>query len=103
MTASMPCETPICQSSRDTCRSIGKHKTKYACIVEADESLKIRLEGVPRRYHENHIAAKGMNSLSHHNLVRKFIPMPQARMKKPDAKAAVGKNWKTWRRYWPGS
>ena len=31
-----------------------------------------------------------MNSLSHYNLVHKFIPLPQA-MKIPDAKAAVDK------------
>ena len=35
-----------------------------------------------------------MNSLSHYNLVHKFIPMPQA-MKIPDAKAAVVKMGKT--------
>ena len=34
-----------------------------------------------------------MNSLSHCNLVHKFIPVPQA-MKIPDAKAAVDKEWK---------
>ena len=33
-----------------------------------------------------------MNSLSHYNMVRKFIPMLQA-MKIPDAKAAVEKEW----------
>ena len=33
-----------------------------------------------------------MNSLSHYNLVHKFIPMRQA-MKKPDAKATVEKEW----------
>ena len=33
-----------------------------------------------------------MNSLSHYNLVHKFIPMPEA-MKIPDAKAAVEKEW----------
>ena len=32
------------------------------------------------------------NSLQHHNLVHKFIPMPQA-MKIPAAKAAVDKEW----------
>ena len=78
--------------SGETCRSIGKHKTKYACIVEADESTRIRLEGAPYRYHEDHIAAKGLNSLSHYNLVHKFIPMPQA-LKIPDAKAAVDNEW----------
>ena len=52
--------------------------------------MRIRLEGVPQRYHEDHIAAKGINSLSHVNLVHKFIPMPQA-LKIPDAKAGVEK------------
>ena len=44
--------------------------------------------------HEDHIAGKGENSLQHynlvHNLVHKFIPMPQA-MKFPAANAAVDK------------
>ena len=76
MPAAMPCKTPVnCRG--ETCRSIGKHKTKYACIVDADESVRIRLEGVPLRYHEDHIAAKGVNSLSHCNTVHKFIPIPQ--------------------------
>ena len=66
--------------------------TKHACIVEADESTTIRLEGAPYWYHEDHIAAKGINSLSHQNLVHKFIPMPQA-MKIPDAEAAAEKEW----------
>ena len=33
-----------------------------------------------------------MNSLSHHNLVRNFIPVPEA-LRIPDAKAAVEKEW----------
>ena len=90
MPAAMPCKTSLCRSSRETCRAIGGHKTKYACIVEADESMRIRLEGAPHRYHEDHIAGKGTNSLSHYNLVHKFIPVPQA-MKIPNAKAAVEK------------
>ena len=77
MSAAMPCKTPvICRG--ETCRSIGKHKTKYVCIVDADESMRIRLEGVPQRYHEDHISAKGINSLSHYNLVHNFVPMLQA-------------------------
>ena len=43
--------------------------------------------------HEDHIAGKGFTSMTHYNLVHKFIPMPQA-MKIPDAKAAVDKEWK---------
>ena len=64
--AAMPCKTPA-KCRRETCRSIGKHKTNYACIVDADESMGIRLEGVPQRCHEDHIDAKGINSLSHYN------------------------------------
>ena len=51
----------------------------------------MRLEGVPKRYHEDHSAAKGINSLSRYNLVHKFIPMPAFKI--PDAKAAVDKEW----------
>ena len=74
----------------ETCCAVGEHKTKYACIVEADETLRIRMEGSQSQNHEDRIAGKGMNPLTHHNPVRKFIPMPQA-MKIPDAKAAVDK------------
>ena len=67
-------------------------KTKYACIVEADESTRKRVEGTLHKGHEDDIAAKSMNSLSHYNWVHKFILMPQA-MKIPDAKSAVDKEW----------
>ena len=40
--------------------------------------------------HEDRIAGKGFTSMTHYNLVHKFISMPQA-MKVPDAKAAVDK------------
>ena len=46
------------------------------------------------KYHEDHFAGKGMNSLNPCNLVHKFIPLLPA-MKIPDAKAAVEKNGKT--------
>ena len=78
MPAAMPCKTSLCRCCRDTCRTVGGHKTKYACILEADESMRIRLEGAPHRYHEDHIAGKGVNSLSHCNPAHRFIPMPQA-------------------------
>ena len=63
-----------------------KVKSKLACILEADESKRLRMgESLPN-HHEDHIAGKGDNSLQHYNLVHKFIPMPQA-MKIPAAKA----------------
>ena len=35
--------------------------------------MRIRLEGFPQRYHEDHNAAKGTNSLSHYNLMKEVI------------------------------
>ena len=65
-------------------------KTKQACIVEAHESTRKRLESSLTKDHEDHIAEKGFNSMSHCHLVHKTVPMPQA-MKSPDAKASVDK------------
>ena len=73
----------------ETRRSIGKRKTKYACVVDADESTRPRLEGVGHKPHQDHITAKGTNSITHYSLVHKFIPMPQA-TKIPDAKNSSG-------------
>ena len=64
MPAAMPCKIPMCQSTRETCRNVGKHKTKYVCIAEADESMTMRVEGAPHRYHEDHIAGKGIFIMS---------------------------------------
>ena len=61
-----------------------KIKTRLACILETDESTRLRMEESLPNYHEDHIAGKGDNSLQHYNLVHKFMPMPQA-MKIPAA------------------
>ena len=50
------------------------------------------MESGLQRGHEDHIAAKGENSMNHKTLVHKFIPVQKA-MKIPDAKAAVEKEW----------
>ena len=92
MPAAMPCKTSLCRSSRETCRTVGEHKTKYACVVQAGESVRIRMEGSRNKNHEDHIAGEGVNSMTHYSLFHKFIPMTQA-MKIPDAKAAVEKEW----------
>ena len=69
-----------------------KKKRKLACTLEADESTRLRIgESLPS-HHEDHISGNGHNSLQHYNLVRKFIPLPQA-MKILAAKAAVDKEW----------
>ena len=83
-----------CKIMKKNCGSGGsnKIKTKLACILEADESTRLRMGNSIPHHHEGHIAAKGDNSLQHYNLVHKFIPMPQA-MKIPAATAAVDKEW----------
>ena len=48
------------------------------------------MESALQRGHEDHIAAEGVNSMNHYNLVHKFIPI-QTAMKIPDARAAVEK------------
>ena len=87
----------LCTTSKNSqhVRTRGKSneiKTKLACILEASESTRLRMEESLPNYREDHIAGKGDNSLQHYNLVHKFIPMPQA-MKIPAAKAAVDKEW----------
>ena len=74
MPAAMPRRTRR-EEYMETCSVLDNRQTKYACIVEADESTRKRMEGTLHKDHEDHIAGKGINSLSHYNLVHKFIPM----------------------------
>ena len=72
MAPSMPCKImKNCGSGASN-----KIKTKLACILEANESTRMRMGNSEPHNHEDHIAGKGDNSLQHYNLVHKFIPMP---------------------------
>ena len=84
----MPCKI------MKNCGSDGskKIKTKLACILEADESTRMRMGNSIPHHHQDLFARKGENSLQHYNLVHKFIPMPQA-MNILAAKTAVDKEW----------
>ena len=64
-----------------------KNKTRLACILEADESTRIRMGNSIPHYHQDHIAVKGNNSLQQH----KFIPVPQA-LKIPQRKQRWTRN-----------
>ena len=55
-----------------------KIKTNLACILEVDESTRMRMGNSIPHHHQEHIAGKGENSLQHCNLVHNCIPMPQA-------------------------
>ena len=93
MAPTMPCKTSKkSKHASDLRRKTNEIKSKLACILEASESTRLRMEESPPNYHEDHIAGKGDNSLQHYNLVHKFIPMPQV-MKIPAAKAVVDKEW----------
>ena len=74
---------------------IGKRKipTLLFCGCKSLESTRQRVESSLPFKLEDRIAGKGFTSMHHHNLVHKFMPVPQA-MKIPDAKAAVDKEWK---------
>ena len=70
----MPCKI------MKNCGSDGsnKIKTKLACILEGDESTRMRMGNSVPHYHQDHIAGKGENSLQHYNLVHKFVPLSQS-------------------------
>ena len=61
MPAAIPCKLQRVEY-RETCR-VDECKTEDACLVEADESMRKRMEGSPHKNHEGHIAGKGMNSM----------------------------------------
>ena len=93
-------ETPMapaipCKTSKK-CKHVGargktnEFESKLACILEASESTRLRMEESLPNYLGDHIAGKGDNSLQHYNLVHKFILMSQA-MRIPAAKSAVEK------------
>ena len=78
--------------SIEICGKTNVSNSKFACILEASESTRLRVEESLPNNDEDHVAGKGDNSLKHYNLVHKFIPMLRA-MKIPAAKAAVDKEW----------
>ena len=99
MPAAMPCRLHR-YPCRRTCCAVGEHKTKYACIVEANESMRIRMEGSQNKSHENHIAGRGVNSLSHYSLVRKCIPMPSSNENTKMQRQQWRNNGENWGKFW---
>ena len=89
MALAMPCKTSKKCKHGEIRGKTNEVNSKLACVLEANESTRLRMEESLPIYHEDHICRKRVNSLQHHNLVHKFISMPQA-MKIP---AAVDKEW----------
>ena len=72
MASAMPCKA--CKKSKhgeDRSKTI-VFKFKFACILEASESTRLRMEESLPNYHEDYIAGKGDNSLQHYILVHEF-------------------------------
>ena len=78
MAPAMPCKISKKSKHGDTRGKTNDFKSKFACILEASESTRLRMVESRPNYHEDHIAGKGDTSLQHCNLVHKFVPMPQA-------------------------
>ena len=68
----MLCKTSKKSKDGETCGKTNEIKSKLACILEANESTRVRMEESLPNYHEDLIAAKGDNSLQHYNLVHKI-------------------------------
>ena len=92
MAPAMRCKTSKKSKHGETRGKAKEFKSKFACILEASESTRLRMEESLPNYHEDHSAGKGGNSLQHKNLVHTFLFMPQA-MKILAAKSAVDKEW----------
>ena len=88
----MPCKTCKKSKNGETRSKTNDFESEFACILEASESTRMRMEESPQNFHEDHSARRGDNSLQNYSLEHKFIPLPQA-MKIPEAKAAVDKEW----------
>ena len=89
MAPTVPCKTCKKSKNGETRSKTDDFKSKFACILEASESTRMRVEESLPNDHEDHIAGKGYNSLQHYNLVHKFIPMPQA-MKSTRSESSSG-------------
>ena len=63
-------------SARKSCSESNKvRNSKHERVVEAHESTRQRLKQTLPKDHEHHIAERRLNSLSHCNLVHKFVPV----------------------------
>ena len=103
MAPGMLCKT--CKKNKHVATRSKTHdfKSKFAYILEASESTRMHMEESLPKYHEDHIAGKGDNSLQHYNFVHKFIPMPQAIKKFQQQKQQWTRNGKNWRKFRRGT
>ena len=70
MPAAMPCKIPIKSSGKPTA-ILGNARQNTLVLLMPTKA------GAGHKHHQDHITAKGTNSMTHYSFVRKFIPMPQ--------------------------
>ena len=76
----------------DTRGKTNVFKSRFACILEASESTRMRMEESLPKYHEDHIAGKGRQFTASLLFGPQIIPLPQAMMI-PATKSAADKEW----------
>ena len=95
-----PCLTRYAREAsmeRPVARLINDFKSKFACILEASESTRMRTKESLSTYHEDHLAGKGTNSLQHYNLVHKFFSYAsnnEDTRSKRSSRQRMGEIWK---------
>ena len=67
MAPAMHCKTRKKSKNGETRSKTNDFKSKCACILEASEPTRMRMEESLANYHEDHIAGRGDNSLQHYN------------------------------------
>ena len=102
MVPAMPCKNCKKNKLGETRSKTNDFKSRFACILEASESTRMRVEETLPKCHEDHIAGKGDSSLQHYKMVHKFILMAQA-MKILAAKAAEDEEWDNLKRFRRGT
>ena len=65
MAPAMPCKTCKKNKHGETRCKTHDFRSKWACILEASESTRMRTEESLQKYNEDHVAGKGDNSLQH--------------------------------------
>ena len=99
MPAAIPCKTKG-GKYRETCSTSGTPKTIYACIVEADESTRKRLERTTlHKDHEDHVAGKRIHSSNQSQSCAQNFPMPSSDENSSMQKQQWTKNGKNSRKY----
>ena len=70
MALAMSCKTSKTCKHGEKRGNTNEIKSKLACILEASESTRLRMEESLPNHHEDHIAGKGDDSLQQKNLVQ---------------------------------